>query len=98
MAWPPAVAKLVVSVAVPPAPTAKVPRTTLPSLNVTVPVGAPVPAGPRAATAKDTAGPTTTGVATATGAEVVAWGEGAFSGAGGPAEGLPGRLSWPLEA
>jgi hypothetical protein len=43
MAWPPAAAKLVVSVAVPSAPTAAVPRTVLPSKKVTVPVG--VPAG-----------------------------------------------------
>ena len=39
MAWPPAAANLVVSAAVPPGPTATVPRTTLPSRNVTVPVG-----------------------------------------------------------
>src|SRR5262245_11060529 len=43
MVWPPATAKLVVNVAVPLAPTATVPRTTLPSWNVTVPVGVPAP-------------------------------------------------------
>src|SRR5215467_7925069 len=49
MAWPPADAKLVVNVARPPVPTATVPRTTLPSRNVTVPVGVPAP-GATAAT------------------------------------------------
>src|SRR5262245_532988 len=43
MAWPPAAAKLVGNVAVPPAPTGAVPRTTPPSRNVTVPVGVPAP-------------------------------------------------------
>src|SRR5262245_5446181 len=43
MAWPPAAAKLVVSLAVLPAPTPTVPRTTSPSRNVTVPVGVPAP-------------------------------------------------------
>ena len=50
MTWPPAAAKLVVNVAVPPVPTATIPRTTLPSAKVTVPVGVPAP-GATAATA-----------------------------------------------
>src|SRR5437763_14374620 len=49
MAWPPAAAKLVESVAEPPAPTATVPRIAAPSRNVTVPVGRPAP-GATAAT------------------------------------------------
>src|SRR3954454_7022649 len=63
MTWPPAAGKLVVSVALPPVPTAAVPRITLPSLNVIVPVGDPPP-GATAATAavKVTAWPVTAGL------------------------------------
>src|SRR5262249_49397210 len=44
MAWPPAAAKLVVNLAVPlKVLTGAVPRTTLPSMKVTVPVGVPDP-------------------------------------------------------
>jgi hypothetical protein len=43
MVWPPVAEKLVVKVAVPPASTVAVPRTRLPSMKVTVPVGVPVP-------------------------------------------------------
>src|SRR5258707_15757315 len=43
MAWLPAARGAVVSVAAPPAPTLPAPRTTDPSRNVTVPVGAPTP-------------------------------------------------------
>src|SRR5262249_28723925 len=44
MAWPPAAAKLVVSLAVPlKGLTWAVPRTTLPSMNVTVPLVKPIP-------------------------------------------------------
>src|SRR5260370_42429217 len=49
MAWLPAARGAVVSVAAPPAPTVPAPRTTDPSRNVTVPVGAPTP-GARAVT------------------------------------------------
>ena len=63
MAWPPAAAKLVVNVAVPPAPTATVPRITLPSWNVTVPVGVPAPGATAATVAvKVTAWPVAAGL------------------------------------
>src|SRR3954464_13679508 len=63
MTWPPAAAKLVVNVAVPPVPTATVPRTTLPSLNVTVPVGVPPPGATAATLAvKVTAWPVAAGL------------------------------------
>src|SRR3954447_9444339 len=63
MTWPPAAAKLVVNVAEPPAPTATVPRTTLPSLNVTLPVGVPPPGATAATVAvKVTAWPVTAGL------------------------------------
>ena len=63
MTWPPAAAKLVVNVAVPPAPTATVPRTTLPSMKVTVPVGVPAPGATAATVAvKVTAWPVTAGL------------------------------------
>src|SRR5258708_38176906 len=63
MAWLPAAAKLVVNVAVPPVPTATVPRTAFPSLNVTVPVGVPTPGAKTATGAvKGTAWPGTAGV------------------------------------
>src|SRR5262249_50385543 len=63
MTWPPAAAKLVVNVAVPPTPTATVPRTTLPSWNVTVPVGVPAPGATAATVAvKVTAWPVTAGL------------------------------------
>src|SRR5262245_20637086 len=62
MAWPPAAAKLVVNVAVPSGPTAKVPRTTVPSMKVTVPVGVLLPAGPRTVAVNVTACPTTAGL------------------------------------
>src|SRR5512142_1347283 len=63
MAWPPAAAKLVVNVAVPPAPTATVPRITAPSLKVTVPVGVPDPGATAAAVAvKVTAWPVAAGL------------------------------------
>src|SRR3954451_10003857 len=63
MAWPPVAAKLVVNVALPPVPTATVPRTTLPSLSVTVPVGVPPPGATAATVAvKVTAWPVTAGL------------------------------------
>src|SRR5262245_11079657 len=63
MAWPPAAAKLVVNAAVPSALTAKVPRMTLPSRNVTVPVGAPAPGATAATVAvKVTDWPVTAGL------------------------------------
>src|SRR6516165_5877878 len=63
MTWPPAAAKLVVNVAVPSRPTAAVPSTTLPSLNVTVPVGVPAPGATAATVAvKVTAWPVTAGL------------------------------------
>src|SRR5262245_39381863 len=63
MAWPPAAAKLVVSVAVPPGPTATVPRITAPSLKVTEPDGAPAPGATAATVAvKVTARPVTAGL------------------------------------
>src|SRR3954453_2976712 len=63
MTWPPAAAKLVGSVALPPVPTATVPRTTLPSLKVTVPVGVPPPGATAATVAvKDPAGRGTPGL------------------------------------
>src|SRR5215212_4674826 len=73
MTWPPAAAKLVVNVAVPPAPTGTVPRITVPSLNVTVPVGVPAP-GATAATvaAKVTAWPVAAGLTDDPRATVVA--------------------------
>src|SRR5262249_4814662 len=43
MTWPPAIAKLVLNDATPEGPSATIPRTTLPSSNVTVPVGVPPP-------------------------------------------------------
>src|SRR6516165_2706304 len=75
MACPPAAAKLVVSAAVPPGPTATVPRTTVPSLKVTVPVGVPAP-GPTAATVavKVTDWPVTAGLTDDFRATVVAAG------------------------
>ena len=73
MAWPPAAAKLVVNVALPPAPTATVPRITLPSLNVTVPVGVPAPGATAATVAvKVTAWPVTAGLTDDARATVVA--------------------------
>src|SRR6516225_900750 len=64
MAWPPVAAKLVVSVAVPPGPTATVPRTALPSWNVTVPVGVVAPGATAATVAVSvTAWPVTAGLA-----------------------------------
>ena len=73
MTWPPAAAKLVVNVAVPPVPTATVPRTTLPSLNVTVPVGVPPPGATAATVAvKVTAWPVTAGLTDDPRATVVA--------------------------
>src|SRR5512144_2738060 len=73
MAWPPAAAKLVVNVAVPPGPTATVPRTTLPSWNVTVPVGVPDPGATAATLAvKVTAWPVTAGLTDDPRATVVA--------------------------
>src|SRR5262245_64860020 len=62
MTWPPAVAKLVVNVAVPSAWTWPRPRITLPSVNTTVPVGTPLPAGPRTVAVSVTACPTTAGL------------------------------------
>src|SRR5262245_60451835 len=63
MVWPPATAKLVVSVALPPVPTATVPRITFPSLKVTVPVGVPRPGATAATVAvKVTAWPVTAGL------------------------------------
>src|SRR6516165_10367764 len=75
MACPPAAAKLVVSAAVPPGPTATVARTVLPSLKVTVPVGVPAP-GETAATVavKVTAWPVTAGLTDDFRATVVAAG------------------------
>src|SRR5262245_14706307 len=63
MVWPPAATKLVVNVAMLPAPTATVPRTTLPSWNVTVPVGVPAPGATADTVAvKVTAWPATPGL------------------------------------
>src|SRR6516165_3610454 len=63
MAWPPVTAKLVVNVALPPVPTATVPRITFPSLKVTVPVGVPAPGATAASLAvKVTAWPVTAGL------------------------------------
>src|SRR3954467_15155752 len=63
MTWPPAAARLVVNVAAPPAPTATVPRTVFPSLNVTVPVGVVAPGATAATVAvKVTAWPVTAGL------------------------------------
>src|SRR5262245_16259718 len=63
MTWPLAAAKLVVNLAVPSAPTGAVPRTTLPSLKVTMPVGAPAPGATAATVAvKVTAWPGTAGL------------------------------------
>src|SRR5262245_17152039 len=63
MTWPLAAAKLVVNIAVPLGPTGAVPRTTLPSLKVTVPTGTPAP-GARTETVavKVTAWPMTDGL------------------------------------
>src|SRR5258707_4769823 len=73
MTWPPAAAKLVVNVAVPPGPTATVPRTTLPSWNVTLPVGVPEPGATAATVAvKVTAWPGTAGLTDDARATVVA--------------------------
>src|SRR5262245_1878461 len=75
MAWPPAAANLVVNVAAPPVPTATVPRTTLPSLKVTVPVGVPPPGATVATVAvKVTAWPVTAGLTDDFRATVVAAG------------------------
>src|SRR5262252_4615288 len=75
MAWPPADAKLVVNVARPPVPTATVPRTTLPSMNVTVPVGVVAPGATAATVAvKVTAWPVTAGLTDDRRATVVAAG------------------------
>src|SRR5258707_6097362 len=75
MAWRPATEKLVVNVAVPPAPTATVPRITLPSLNVTVPVGVVAPGATAATVAvKVTAWPVTAGLTDDRRATVVAAG------------------------
>src|SRR5262245_10501471 len=64
MAWPPVAATLVVNGAGPSALTATVPRTMLPSLNVTVPVGVPAPGATAATVAvKVTAWPGTAGLA-----------------------------------
>src|SRR5262249_50732051 len=54
--------KLIVSVAVPPGTTWAVPRSTLPSRNVTVPAGLPAPAGPLTVAVSVTACPTTAGL------------------------------------
>ena len=73
MAWPPVAAKLVVNVAVPPVPTATVPRTALPSLKVMVPVGVPPPGATAATLAvKVTAWPVTAGLTDDPRATVVA--------------------------
>src|SRR5512142_1838291 len=75
MAWPPAAAKLVVNVAAPPVPTATVPRTVAPSLNVTVPIGVPAPGATAATVAvKVTAWPVTAGLTDDRRATVVAAG------------------------
>src|SRR6516165_9806250 len=75
MAWLAATAKLVVNVAVPPGPTATVPRTTLPSMNVTVPVGVVAPGATAATVAvKVTAWPVTAGLSDDRRATVVAAG------------------------
>src|SRR5262249_56921785 len=75
MAGPPATAKLVVNVAVPPAPTATVPRITLPSWKVTVPVGVVAPGATAATVAvKVTAWPVTAGLTDDRRATVVAAG------------------------
>src|SRR5882724_9748699 len=75
MTWPPAAAKLVVNVALPPAPTATVPRTVLPSLKVTVPVGVVAPGATAATVAvKVTAWPVTAGLTDDRRATVVAAG------------------------
>src|SRR5262249_4698263 len=59
MAGPPGVAKLGVNVAVPSAGPSPRPRITSPSMNTTVPVGAPLPAGPLTVAVNVTACPTT---------------------------------------
>src|SRR5262249_60417660 len=93
MACPPTVAKLVVNVAVPPAPTATVPRTTSPSLNVTVPVGVPTPGATAATpTLKVTAWPVTAGLTDDARATAVAAG---VAGPGTAAGGLPGEGGAP---
>src|SRR5258707_11903038 len=75
MAWRPATEKRVVNVAVPLAPTATVPRITLPSLNVTVPVGVVAPGATAATVAvKVTAWPVTAGLTDDRRATVVAAG------------------------
>src|SRR5437762_684764 len=75
MTWPPAVAKLVVNVALPPNPIATVPRITLPSLNVTVPVGVVAPGATADTVAvKVTAWPVTAGLSDDRRATVVAAG------------------------
>src|SRR5262249_55875858 len=91
MAWSPAVAKLVVTLAVPSAPTAKVPRTTVPSLKVTVPVGVPAP-GARTPTVavKVTAWPVTAGLTD--GASVTA-GAAGLTGMAAAAQGLPAEAA-----
>src|SRR3954452_21336723 len=86
MTWPPAAAKRVVNVAVPPVPTATVPRATLPSLKVTVPVGVPPPGATAATVAvKVTAWPVTAGLTDDRRATVVAAG---LTVTGAAAEGL----------
>src|SRR5262249_38094649 len=71
----PAVAKLVVNAAWPPAPTATVCRMTVPSLNVTVPVGVPAPGATAATVAvKVTAWPVVAGLTDDPRATVVAAG------------------------
>src|SRR5437763_1217285 len=93
MAWPPAAAKLVVNVAVPPGPTATVPRITLPSLKVTVPVGVVAPGATAATVAvKVTAWPVTAGLSDDRRATVVAAGLTATAVA---AESLPAKPVTP---
>src|ERR1700756_4508048 len=73
MVWLPVVEKLVVSAALPPAPTGTVPRTVVPSRKGTVPVGAPAPGATAATVAvKVNDWPLTTEVSEAPRAVVVA--------------------------
>src|SRR5262245_62311142 len=75
MTWLAAAVKLVVNVAVPPVPTATVPRTTLPSLKVIVPVGVVAPGATAATVAvKVTAWSMTAGLTEERRATVVAAG------------------------
>src|SRR5262249_59959806 len=73
MTWSPAAAKVVLNAAVPPGPTGTVPRTTLPSMKVTVPVGPPIPGARTETTAvKVTAWPVAAGLTDDVRATVVA--------------------------